>query len=95
MNYEKIAENLTTRAALTKNYLIRNKHNRAMRDAAARMLLEGGYFYGTEAELREHYADTFAAAPFAIPQYSKEVTEKRYWAILWNITWKRMYFVLV
>lgn len=53
----RFAKAMTLKAAEMKDWRIRSKRKRAMRDVAREWANEKGYFIGTVRELRERYGD--------------------------------------
>lgn len=89
-NRTNIAKSLTGKAASMKDWRIRNKRNRAMREIAREWVAGKGYLIGSVIDLKAKYGDLChyeSSAPGA--------NEKRIWAISLNQLWKKLQFVAI
>ena len=78
-----IAKKATARSANMKDWRIRNKHNRKMREIARELVEKnGGYVIATPAELHDLYGATVGKGD-----------EKFVWGIEWNLVWKKLEFM--
>lgn len=85
-----IAKALTGRAATLKDWRIRNKHNKAMREVARELTAGKGYFIGSVVELKAKYGDLCnyeTTAPGA--------DKKCVWAIDHNAIWNKLQFIAI
>lgn len=85
-----IAKSLTSRTANTKDWQIRNKHNRAMREIAREWTDSKGYIIASVKELSVKYGQLchFEAN-------MPDVDKKRVWAVVFNQTWKKLQFAAI
>lgn len=86
----KIAKQLTSNTADLKDWRIRNKHNREMRDIARILTQDKGYIIATPKEMSDKYRKLFLFDPCAPDQ------DKRFeWALQMNAIWRKIEFVPV
>lgn len=89
-NRVNIAKRMTANAAALKDWRIRNKHNRAMREIARELTAGKGYLIATVKELAAKYGPLChyeTAAPGA--------DEKHVWGLQMNIVWHKIQFVAI
>lgn len=87
-NRVNIAKEMTVMSASMKDWRIRNKHNKAMREVAREWMNGKGYFIGSVIELKNKYGDLChyeTNAPGA--------DKKCVWAVDYNDVNKRLEFV--
>lgn len=72
----------TTRAANMKDYKVRSKRNRAMRELARELLKGAGFIVATGDELKAKYPNFFKG----------HGAEKFIWAVYYNSVWNRLDF---
>lgn len=85
-----VAKSLTDKTAALKDWRVRNKHNRAMREIAREWMNGKGYFIGSVIELKNKYGDLChyeTAAPGA--------DKKCVWAVLAPIRYGKILFAAI
>lgn len=85
-----IAKRMTANTANIKDWQIRNKHNRAMREIARELTAGKGYLIATVKELAAKYGTLChyeTTAPGA--------DEKRVWGLKMDIVWHKIQFVAI
>lgn len=85
-----IARNMTADTAALKDWRVRNKHNRAMRQIARGLTADKGYIIATVRELAERYG--------TLCQYEKNASgadEKRVWGLHMNDVYRKILFVAI
>lgn len=83
-----VARLRTSKTANMKDWRIRNKHNRAMREIAREWIGGKGYTIASVKELAAKYGDLCHDETMA-----PGADEKRVWGISFNIIHKRIHFV--
>ena len=79
-----VAKKQTLISSEMKDWKIRNKHNRRMREIARELVKKnGGYVIGTPAEVKETYGVNVGGL---------EDPRKFVWGIDWNNVWKQLQF---
>lgn len=89
-NRVNIAKRMTASTAALKDWRIRNKHNREMREIARELTAGKGYVIATVKDLAAKYGALChydAAAPGA--------DEKRIWGLQMNSIWLKIQFVAI
>lgn len=89
-NRVNIAKRMTAETAALKDWRIRNKHNRAMREIARELTSGKGYLIATVKELAAKYGTLChyeTTAPGA--------DETRVWGLQMNIVWRKIQFVAI
>lgn len=89
-NRVNIAKRMTANAAALKDWRIRNKHNRAMREIARELTAGKGYIIATVKELAAKYG-TLCHYETAAP----EADIKRVWGLQMNIVCRKIQFVAI
>ena len=85
-----VAKSLTDETAVLKDWRVRNKHNRAMREIAREWINGKGYFIGSVIELKNKYGDLChyeSTAPGA--------DKKCVWAVMAPIKYGKILFVAI
>ena len=82
-----IARNLTAATASLKDYKIRNKHNRQMRELARELMSDKGYIIASTRELKEKYGD--------LSHYDVISDDKDIWGISMNFSNRKLLFVAI
>ena len=82
-----IARNLTVATANIKDYKIRNKHNRQMRELARELIAGKGYIIASTRELKEKYGD--------LSHYDVISDDKDIWGISMNFSNRKLLFVAI
>lgn len=85
-----IAKRMTANTAAMKDWRIRNKHNRAMREIARELIAGKGYIIASVRELAEKYGNLChyeITVPGADVKYA--------WGLQMNILWHKIQFVAI
>ena len=82
-----IARNLTAATASLKDYKIRNKHNRQMRELARELMSGKGYIIASTRELKEKYGD--------LSHYDVISDDKDIWGISMSLSDRKILFVAI
>lgn len=85
-----IARNMTAATAALKDWRVRNKHNRTMRQIARDVAADRGYIIATVEYLKAKYGDL---CHYEAP--SGNADKKHVWGIRMNNVWHRIVFVAI
>lgn len=89
-NRVNIAKRMTANTAAVKDWRIRNKRNRAMREIARELTAGKGYIIASVKNLSEKYGSLCHYDTSAIGS-----EKKRVWAISYNSVWRSIDFVAI
>lgn len=89
-NRVNIAKRMTADTAALKDWRIRNKHNRSMREIALELTAGKGYVIASVNELSEKYGTLCHYSPDAHGAY-----EKRVWGLKMNVICRKILFVSI
>lgn len=85
-----IAKRMTANTAALKDWRVRNKHNRSMREIARELTAGKGYVIASVKELAAKYGTMCHYSPDAPGAY-----EKRVWGLQMNSVWRKIQFVAI
>ena len=80
INYAKL---MTKRSAAVKDYKVRRKDQRELREIARELTAGNGYIIASPNEMSQRYPK----------YYSVKGSERMVFAIQWNVLWRRLSFV--
>lgn len=84
------AKRLTAKTAMIKDWRIRNRHNRAMREIARGLTAGKGYVIASPRELSEIYPDFYGCDTAA-----QDSDVKMIWGLDVNSVWRKIQFVSI
>ncbi len=89
-NRVNIAKRMTATTAALKDWRIRNKHNREMREIARELTAAKGYIIASVRELAEKYGNLCHYETTA-----PDADVKRVWGLQMNCIWRKIQFVAI